>query len=140
MESTPGPVSSLHLDECWRLLKANSVGRLALSAAGEIDIFPVNYYADGSTILLRTAPGTKLVELTLDERVAFEIDGYTNEKAWSVVVKGTARQLESGDDIAEAEKAPLRPWIPTLKYRFVRITPKEITGRTFHPAPEPERY
>lgn len=140
MESTPGPVSTLDLDECWRLLKANSLGRIALSAAGEIDIFPVNYYADGSTILLRTAPGTKLVELTLDDRVAFEIDGYTGDMAWSVVVKGTAHQLESGDEIDEAEAAPLNPWIPTLKYRFVRITPKDITGRKFHPAPEPERY
>ncbi|HMM83420.1 MAG TPA: pyridoxamine 5'-phosphate oxidase family protein [Terrimesophilobacter sp.] len=140
MESTPGPVSTLDLDECWRLLTANSLGRIALSAAGEIDIFPVNYYADGSTILLRTAPGTKLVELTLDDRVAFEIDGYTGDMAWSVVVKGTAHQLESGDEIGEAEAAPLTPWIPTLKFRFVRITPKEITGRKFHPAPEPERY
>ena len=32
------------------------------------------------------------------------------------------------------------PWIPTLKYVYVRITPTLITGRRFERLPEPERY
>lgn len=140
MESESAPVAELDLDECWALLASNTLGRIATCAVGKVDIFPVNYYADGSTILLRTAPGTKLVEMTIDDEVAFEIDGYREGKAWSVVVKGTARQLELGSEIDEAETAPLEPWIPTLKYRFVRITPSAVTGRAFRPAPEPERF
>lgn len=110
------------------------MGRIALRAADEVDIFPINYHADGETILFRTAPGTKLLELTVHDKVAFEIDGHTETAAWSVVVKGIPRQLESGDEIEAAESAPLHPWIPTLKYRFVRITPTDITGRPFQPA------
>jgi nitroimidazol reductase NimA-like FMN-containing flavoprotein (pyridoxamine 5'-phosphate oxidase superfamily) len=135
-----GPVVELSENENWRLLRQNSLGRLALSAVGEIDIFPVNYYADGETLLLRTAPGTKLLELTVNSRIAIEIDGFTDEEAWSVVLKGTARQLELRAEIDEADEAPLVPWIPTLKYIYVRITPARISGRRFERAPEPERY
>lgn len=135
-----GSVVELSENENWRLLRQNSLGRLALSAAGAIDIFPVNYYADGETLLLRTAPGTKLLELTVNSRIAIEIDGFTDEEAWSVVVKGTARRLELRAEIDEADEAPLVPWIPTLKYIYVRITPATISGRRFERAPEPERY
>lgn len=135
-----GSVVELGEDESWQLLRQNSLARLALGAAGEIDIFPVNYYADGETLLLRTAPGTKLLELTVNSRVAVEIDGFTDEEAWSVVVKGTARRLERQAEIDEADEAPLVPWIPTLKYIYVQITPTKITGRRFERAPEPERY
>lgn len=140
MSSEHEPVEELNVDECWGLLANNNLGRIALCAARTIDIFPVNYYADGSTILFRTAPGTKLIELTVDDAVAFEIDGYNGGRAWSVVVKGTAHQLELNSEIDEAELAPLEPWIPSLKYRFVRITPTRLTGRSFRPAPEPERF
>lgn len=140
MNSAEEPVEELTTDECWGLLATHTLGRIATCVAGEIEIFPINYHADGETILLRTAPGTKLLTLTLHGGVAFEIDGYRGGKAWSVVVKGDARQLESGADIEKAEAAPLEPWIPTLKYRFVQITPTSITGRAFHPGPEPEHY
>lgn len=114
MDSAREPVAALDFDECWRLLTSHTLARIALCAAGEVDIFPINYLADGSTILSRTAPGTKLLELTLSDKVALEIDGYSEELAWSVVAKGTARQLESGTETDEAEQSPLTPWIPEL--------------------------
>lgn len=127
-------------EACWALLKDRSLGRIATSAAKEIDIFPVNYYSDGSTILLRTAPGTKLVEMTIKSEVAFEIDEFSDTEAWSVVVKGTAHLLETHADIDEAEASPLTSWIPTLKYAYVRITPTSVSGRHFVRGPEPERF
>lgn len=134
------PIKHLTPEECWALLKANTLGRMALAAGGQLDIFPINYHADGTTLLFRTAPGTKLAELTANDQVAVEIDSYTPVDAWSVVVKGTARELQLEDEIAEADAAPLEPWAPTLKYRFVRITPTELTGRYFERAEEPERF
>ncbi|PRY70159.1 nitroimidazol reductase NimA-like FMN-containing flavoprotein (pyridoxamine 5'-phosphate oxidase superfamily) [Glaciihabitans tibetensis] len=125
--------------ECWVLLRSHSLGRLAASAAGVIDIFPLNYYADGSTILMRTTPGTKLVEMTIHSDVAFEIDDFTDEEAVSVVVKGTAEWLDTRSAIEEADRAPLVSWLPTLKYVYVRITPTSVTGRRFVRGPEPER-
>lgn len=134
------PVVELTEAEAWDRLRENSLARLAVSAVGEVDIFPLNYYSDGATILFRTAPGTKLLELTVNSRVALEIDGYTDDEAWSVVVKGSAARIERQSEIDEADLAPLTPWIPTLKYTYVRITPTKITGRRFERAPEPDRY
>lgn len=133
-------VRDLDTDECWQRLAENSVGRLATEVSGEVDIFPVNYFADGSSILIRTAPGTKLLALTVHDRVAFEADDNTADNAWSVVVKGRARQLEAQAEIDAADRVPLTPWIPTLKYRYVRIELLTITGRTFMRLPEPDRY
>lgn len=60
--------------------------------------------------------------------------------ARSVVVHGTARELDAAAEKDEIDSLPLRPWIPTVKYNIVEITPSEITGRQFDIGPEPERY
>lgn len=134
------PVRELDRDECRELLKSSELGRLATAAGGEPDIFPVNFFSDGDSILIRTAPGTKLLELTVHSAVAFEIDGFSDEDAWSVVVHGRARQLDHQAEIDEADRAPLQPWIPTLKYRYVHIDIDTMSGRRFVRMPEPERW
>jgi uncharacterized protein len=91
-------------------------------------------------LLIRTNPGTKLAELTINDKVAFEADRVGSDEAWSVVVKGTARVIESQTEIDEADRLPLKPWTPTRKYTYVEITPTEIHGRHFELGPEPERY
>jgi nitroimidazol reductase NimA-like FMN-containing flavoprotein (pyridoxamine 5'-phosphate oxidase superfamily) len=100
----------------------------------------VNYVIDGPRLLFRTAPGSKLAELSVNPHVAFEVDEYDGRYAASVVVKGVATRLELLREIDAADALPLTPWIPTLKYRWVRITPVSITGRRFERAPEPDRY
>lgn len=134
-----GGVTELAADDCWSILRDHSLGRIAASAAGTVDIFPINYAVDGESIVFRTAPGTKLLELAINDRVAFEIDGSDEAEAWSIVVKGIAERMERQTEIDEAEKLGLTPWIPTLKYRWVRIHATEVTGRRFALGPEPER-
>ncbi|AMB58027.1 pyridoxamine 5'-phosphate oxidase family protein [Microterricola viridarii] len=139
MEHDEGPVQRLTEPECWQLLAASPLGRIATHVHDVIDIFPVNYYADGASILFRTAPGSKLVELTINDQIAFETDGYDEWAGWSVIIKGTARALEHQAEIDAADDLPLHPWIPTLKPVYVRITPTHISGIRFERAPEPER-
>jgi nitroimidazol reductase NimA-like FMN-containing flavoprotein (pyridoxamine 5'-phosphate oxidase superfamily) len=134
------PIEYLDEDACWELLLSSSLGRLAVSVANEPDIFPVNFVAADRRLFFRTAEGSKLLELTVNNRVAFETDGVGREEAWSVVVKGTARILEKRSEIDAAEELPLRPLIPTLKYIFVEITPQQLFGRRFTLGPEPERF
>jgi len=138
--SGEGAVHVLSEAECWQLLDGASFGRLAVSVDNQPEIFPVNYYADGRTVLFRTAEGTKLLELTINALVAFESDQYSDTDAWSVVVKGHARVIASQSEIFAADQLPLAPWIPTLKYIYVRVEPTEISGRRFARGPEPERY
>lgn len=134
------PIHALAVDEAWELLATAEMGRIAVSVGGQPDIFPINFYAGQGRILFRTAEGTKLSELTVNDHVAFETDSYTDTGGWSVVVKGTARVLSTGAEIADADKQPLKPWVPTLKYNYVEITPTEVSARRFDFGPEPERY
>ncbi len=140
MVTTKDPVEVLDERECWELLELAPFGRIALAAAGEIDIFPVNFVVHEGALYLRTAPGTKLVELSVHPLVAIEVDGWDEGEAFSVVAKGEAERLEHAADIDAAERLPLHPWVPTLKYRWVRICPTEVTGRRFRRGPEPERF
>lgn len=120
--------------ECWRLLRAHEVGRLAVSITDHPDIFPINYVVDGDGIVFRTGPGTKLAAAVLGKGVAFEIDGYdpVAGEAWSVVAKGRARQIEHMIEYFQADELPLFPWHASPKPDIVRIEPTEVTGRRFH--------
>ncbi|MFK4804381.1 pyridoxamine 5'-phosphate oxidase family protein [Microbacterium sp. ZW CA_36] len=133
-------ISTLTEEECWDLLARHELGRLAVAVNSEPDIFPINYVVDGPRVLFRTAPGSKLAELSANPRVAFEVDEHDDTFGASVVLKGVATRLELQREIDLADALPLTPWTPTLKYRWVRITPVSITGRRFDRGPEPDRY
>ena len=45
--------------QCWDLLGANQIGRLAVVVAGRPDIFPVNYVVNEGEIYFRTGEGSK---------------------------------------------------------------------------------
>jgi nitroimidazol reductase NimA-like FMN-containing flavoprotein (pyridoxamine 5'-phosphate oxidase superfamily) len=134
------PVRELTEEECWDRVAAAPYGRLAMSVFDDVDIVPVNVVLSDGDLYFRTAPGSKLAEIAANPRVAFEVDGYDDDTAFSVVVKGVAERIEHYADIDAAEELPLTPWIPTTKYRWVRIHPESVTGRSFRRGPEPERY
>lgn len=134
------PVVDLTPEQSWKYLEKTFHGRLAVSVNNRPSIYPLNYYAHDGVLLFRTSPGTKLAELTVNDHVAFEADGIHSDQAWSVVVKGTTRQLETQSEIDAADALPLQPWVRTLKYRYVEIRPESVTGRFFNLGPEPERH
>ncbi|MCW2748711.1 MAG: hypothetical protein JWP10_1853 [Nocardioidaceae bacterium] len=140
MTETQAPVVVLSDSESWALLSGGSFGHLALSIAGEPEIFPVNYVASDGSIVFRTAEGTKLFGAVMQNVVAFEVDAYDDHEGWSVVAKGTARIVEKDAERSAAELLPLVPWIPTDKRNFVRIDVHEISGRHFRFGPEPDPY
>ncbi|ROS76615.1 pyridoxamine 5'-phosphate oxidase family protein [Cellulomonas sp. PhB143] len=111
------------------LLATQEVGRLAVSAAGVVDIFPVNFVLDAGDVVIGTTEGSKLVELTINERVAFECDSWDETDAWSVVVKGRARRLTHDDEIARAENLGLRTWSDAPTTVWLRLTPEVVSGR-----------
>lgn len=132
------PVSVLGEDESWRLLASVALGRLVTTIGTRIEIFPVNFVVQRRTVLFRTAEGTKLISSILSDRVVFEADDHNLMNGWSVIVRGTAEMLETPGDIAAAERAQLLPWTATVKRRFVRITPSEISGRYFEFGTQPD--
>jgi nitroimidazol reductase NimA-like FMN-containing flavoprotein (pyridoxamine 5'-phosphate oxidase superfamily) len=132
------PVHEMTAGESWEHLRSHELGRLVTRVGEVIDVFPVNYVVDGTSLVFRTAEGSKFAELTIDNRVVFEVDDHTAADAWSVVLRGRARPLSSSDEITAADALPLRPWVPTLKRNYVRIVPDEISGRSFKRTPEPD--
>ncbi|MCE7481813.1 pyridoxamine 5'-phosphate oxidase family protein [Microbacterium profundi] len=127
---------SLSPDECWARIVRAPYGRIAAHAAEEIDIFPVTHGVDDGCVVFRTAPGTKLIELTIHKSIAFQIDGYDEDEAFSVVVKGEAEEVSSAAQIDRLDGLGIRSWAPEEKDRWVRVNPVSVAGRIFTlPAP-----
>ncbi len=133
-----GPAGQLSVEHSWQLLGTEQLGRLVLSASGRVDIFPVNYIALDQKIYFKTAEGTKLIELTVDHHVVFEVDQVGPSSAWSVVIHGRARRLVHQPEIDAAEALGLKSWLPTIKHNYVEIVADEISGRFLAFGPEPE--
>lgn len=123
----------LTASDCWTLLRTVSVGRVAFWHGGHPEIFPINYTVDQHSLVFRTGPGTKLSGVLGEGPVAFEADGVDpdKEKAWSVVVKGRAGEVERGGDLPESVALVLFPWEEGRKDHYVRISPDAVTGRRF---------
>ncbi len=133
------PVLELTDEQSWHLLENTKNGRLVVSVAGEPDIFPVNYVSAERKIYLRTAPGNKLAQLTINSTVLFEADGIVSDEAWSVVLRGTARVLNTSAELEAVEALGLKTWVPTLKDFYVEIEPESVSGRHFLFGEQPER-
>lgn len=126
----PDGIENLSTSECWRLLREATVGRVAVVRDGAPDLFPVNHIVDRGTVIYRTGPGA-LFTSTPHQDVAFEVDGFDEEAAWSVVLHGRATESSQITDLIDSFTLPLAPWQPGDKPRFVRIEPSEVSGRRF---------
>ncbi|WP_260853412.1 pyridoxamine 5'-phosphate oxidase family protein [Kocuria palustris] len=135
--SAENPYRDLSRDEMWELLDSEPFGRLAVEAGGFVDIFPVNFVVRGKKLWFRTAPGSKLATLTVNDQVAFEVDRRDEQRLMvsSVVLQGRARRVEDAQERELAESLELRPWVRGFKPVFVVIEPDQINGRAFPVGP-----
>jgi len=141
MTDNDSPAISLDTNKAWDLLAGQRLGRLAVKSDVGLDIFPINYAVDGETLVFRTAEGTKLSSLISYSLVCFEIDSWTEEVGYSVIIKGHAAPITDPAEIARAEALRLKPWVPTVKTIFVRIYVSEISARKFSFGLDPiEKY
>ncbi|HEY5882288.1 MAG TPA: pyridoxamine 5'-phosphate oxidase family protein [Nakamurella sp.] len=127
----------LGMDECLDRLRNSRVGRLAFVDRGEPMIVPVNHGMDGDSVIVRTAPGSKLVAADEGKPVAFEVDGFDPDRrtGWSVVVRGVAGIVDDPGEIARLNRLGVGPWADMVpRNRWVRIRGTSITGRLIvHP-------
>ena len=130
--ATAERTNALSEGESWALAREAVVGRLAVIIDARPEIFPVNYLVDRGSVVFRTAAGAKL-EATVGKPVAFEVDGYdpATGEAWSVLIKGTGREVKALDEVLDALELPLDTWHAAPKPRIVRIEADAITGRRF---------
>jgi len=122
----------LSQQECAGLLVTASVGRIVFVDDGQPLALPVNFAWHEDTIVFRTGEGQKLHAATVGQKVAFEVDSIdeTSHQGYSVIVKGTAREVTDWAEQEQLEQLAVRPWQRQPWRRgWVRIDPAEITGR-----------
>jgi len=127
-------LQSLEQDECFRLLAAAPLGRLAVVVGTQPLIFPVNFALDGRAVVIRTATGTKLAGAR-GAPVAFECDGIdaTYHTGWSVLVIADAEEVLDPLEIERIERLPVRPWSSLSETTWLRLRPKSVSGRRIPP-------
>lgn len=133
----PEPTSVRHLSraESLDLLQHRAyIGRLGFIAGGHPMILPVNYAADNDTIVFCTMPGTKLSAVGAGAEVVFEVDMNSPEyrSGWSVIVRGTAREITDARKLDGLRWGALRSWAVRSTEHWVEISIDEISGRMIH--------
>jgi nitroimidazol reductase NimA-like FMN-containing flavoprotein (pyridoxamine 5'-phosphate oxidase superfamily) len=133
-DQADGGLEILTEHQCRELLATRDLGRIAFPLDGETEIFPVNYSTDGTIVVFRTAPGTKLAESTLT-RVAFEVDDWdaAAQVGWSVVLKGIAQEVTAGTDpfSAALRTRNVEPLAPGEHEHWIAVYPAQLSGRRF---------
>jgi nitroimidazol reductase NimA-like FMN-containing flavoprotein (pyridoxamine 5'-phosphate oxidase superfamily) len=124
-------LDELTRDECDALLHTHHFGRMGVSTGEHPAILPVLYAMFEGDVLLRTAPGEKLIAAVMNAEVVFEIDGVdlANHTGWSVNVVGTAERITKPDAIERARALAIEPWAGEWRDEFVRINATHVTGR-----------
>ena len=124
-------VSKLMPAECRRLITPGGVGRIALGTISGPIVVPVNLAVLADTIVIRTAEGT-VIDGHADEQVALEVDHIDEAlcQGWSVLVRGPAHRVTHPAELRRLqEEAVVWPWAGGEREVYVRIVPREITGR-----------
>jgi nitroimidazol reductase NimA-like FMN-containing flavoprotein (pyridoxamine 5'-phosphate oxidase superfamily) len=121
----------LDLERCRHLLRTHELGRLAIRRDDTVDIFPINYLVHDDELFFRSAPGSKLMELAQNPGVAFEIDGRSGRRLWSVVVHGVARRLNDDEEIERSGIRNFQAAHDGEKFNYVAIGTDEVSGREF---------
>lgn len=130
-EDAPGSSRELTTSECWELLRASEIARLAYRLADEVHLTPISLVVDGDRLVFRTAEGSKLLGVHMGSDVVVEVDRVEGDEARSVVARGPARVL-AGAEEERADALPLAPWSSRFAGTYVQIVVTGISGRLFH--------
>ena len=134
-------MQALSTEECYRLLATQEIGRIGVNAEHYPLILPVNYGVDGSTLVIRTRPGT-ILRSAEHANVTFEVDEIDRRtrSGWSVLVRGHAEEV--GDEhreelVTRTLGTGVEPWAPGEHGNWVRLIVHDVTGRRIVPGELP---
>jgi nitroimidazol reductase NimA-like FMN-containing flavoprotein (pyridoxamine 5'-phosphate oxidase superfamily) len=120
----------LEPQECLRLLGQTSVGRVVFTEQALPAIRPVRYALDDGSIVLRTAPDSKLATAGDGVVVALEADDFDEDakRGWSVTFVGRTEQVTSPGELAALTDRELPGW-SNDSWHVLRIWIEMIEGR-----------
>ena len=123
-------LTELTVDQCERLLRRGTFGRVVLSTPRGIHILPVNYAVQGAAVVVRTSADGLLARYADGAELLFEIDLVDEERwhGWSVVARGCGRIEHAGPGNGTVPPA-VRPWADGDRACELRLTWDELSGR-----------
>ena len=124
---------ALPVEDCQRLLRAGTVGRVAVSTPNGPHIVPVNYIVSGDTVIFRTSPYSVLGSHARNSLLAFEVDHLDpgQDNSWSVVARGRCEFIDDPCELDAADDSS-RPsaWAAGSRNLFLRLPLTELSGRS----------
>jgi uncharacterized protein len=129
----------LSYEECLRLLGTRTFGRIAFVDAGTPIIVPVNYLLDGASVVIRSAPGSKLDSADRDRPLAFEIDHHDQGKrtGWSVLITGIAEPVDHEEALRFDRRLDAWALGDRQDVSLLRLRAESVTGRRIDDPPPP---
>lgn len=115
----------LEADECERLVRDNTVGRVAWLSRLGLQVLPVTYTVIDRNLYFRTAAKSILADFAEPTEVAVQVDDIDQDTSsgWSVLLQGEARITD-----LEPDQLP-EPWAPGERRVVVVIVPQRYSGR-----------
>ncbi|HVA03714.1 MAG TPA: pyridoxamine 5'-phosphate oxidase family protein [Acidimicrobiales bacterium] len=136
-----GTFEELGRDECLTRMATQRLGRLGVVVDGVPLVLPMRFAMDGDTVVLQTNQGAKVFHAPLSS-VSFEVDHVDWEKGvgWSVLVQGIGEDISSALDkrSEELRSLSIHSWAPPPADRWLKIIPRQITGRILRASPTDE--
>lgn len=115
--------------ECWELLGAKTVGRVAWCEPGGPVVLPINYVVREGALWMRTKAHSEMAAHANHGEIAVQIDEADDftHSGWSVLVRGHAELVAYG--LGPTVWADPAPWPEGARPLLVRLTPASVTGR-----------
>ncbi len=133
-EAADSPVlHKLSEAECKARIAPGGVGRYLFVEPGRGPVaIPVNYRMDGDDVVFRTAGDGSIAGNVGEQAVSFDVDHLDEvlSEGWSVVVTGTARVITDPREKERATALDIAPWAGGDRDTYIRLTPREMTGRS----------
>jgi uncharacterized protein len=118
--------------QCFDLIEAHHLGRIAWQAADRPQILPVTYALHEGSVYFRTLPEGILAELAQPTSVALEVDELDQQtrSGWSIVLHGRTSAVREPEELADLWASDaLVPWASGNRTLFIRIRPERVAGR-----------
>jgi transcriptional regulator with XRE-family HTH domain len=124
-------LTALDLESCRELIRPGGVGRIVFSEPRGPVALPVNFRVVDDNVVFRTAPLPELTSRLPLEHVSFEVDHIDEALAegWSVLISGQGQVIVDPSELQRAQAAGVTPWAGGERDVYVRIVPREVTGR-----------
>jgi nitroimidazol reductase NimA-like FMN-containing flavoprotein (pyridoxamine 5'-phosphate oxidase superfamily) len=124
-------LEALSAGECETLLANHVLGRVAVWSGEHPAVLPVLYGLLDGDVVIRTAPGEKLVAAVLGQEVVFEIDGVepARRTGWSVNLVARAEHIVDPHEKKRAAQLGLEPWAGDYRDEYIRLRATRTTGR-----------